>query len=147
VLFHLLTDNRWQRPVYFFKQGIDADLYHWLRPYLSDEGLVFRLVPDSTLPVNGAAIETNLRKFCFHGYNDASVTIDDVSRIVALQYYDMFLDVARDKAKRKEWNEAGESLAHMMELLPFDRLQPDDRVVGETKDLERLIETDLPLKR
>ncbi len=142
VLFDILKNDKWKRPIYFFKLGIDSGLYNWLKPYLSDEGLVFQFVPDTSMHINTTAIETNLKKFRIEGFNNNSITIDDVSKEWAEQYYDMFLIISKHKAEMRDWKGATQYLKHMKDLLPFDRLQPSEEVINETKEVEELIKTD-----
>jgi hypothetical protein len=139
VLFDILKNDKWKRPIYFFKLGVDSALYNWLRPYLSDEGLVFQFVPDTSIHINTTAIETNLERFRIEGFNDNSVTIDDVSKEWTEQYYDMFLNVSRHKAEMGDWKGATQYLRQMEDLLPFERLQPGAKVVNGTNEMEELM--------
>ncbi len=46
AVFDIIRTNSWKKPVYFMKSGFEKELVDWLRPYLKDEGLVYKLVPD-----------------------------------------------------------------------------------------------------
>ncbi len=139
VLFDILRNNNWERPIYFIKEGFDDGLYNLLKPYLSDEGMVFQFVPDTSRHINTTAIEANLKKFRIEGFNDNSITIDDDSREWAEQYYDIFLNVSTHKAEMRDWKEAMQYLKQMKDLLPFDRMQADEKVINETNEMEELI--------
>jgi hypothetical protein len=139
ALFDILKNNKWKRPIYFIKQGFDEVLFNWLRPYLRDEGLVLEFVPDSSLGVDVTTIERDLDKFSFSGYNDYSITLDDVSKQVGEQYYEMYLKVAGYKAEIEDWKGALSYIKQMKEVLPFDRLQPDKTVIERTDQLDRLV--------
>jgi hypothetical protein len=143
VLFDILKNNKWKRPIYFFKQDFDNVLYDWLKPYLRDEGLVFEFVPDSSLVVDVTKIERNLDRFNFSGYNDYSVPLDDVSKRVGEQYYEMYLEVAEYRAEIKDWKGVLRYIKQMKGFLPFDRLQPDKKVIERTEQLDEMIKTNL----
>ncbi len=143
VLFDILKNNKWKRPIYLVKQGFDDVLYNWLKPYLRDEGLVLEFVPDSSLGFDATKVESNLGKFNLSGYNDYSVTLDDVSKNVGQQYYEMYLKVAGYKAETGNWKGALSYIKQMKEFLPFDRLQPEKQVIERTEQLDELIKTNL----
>jgi hypothetical protein len=142
VLFDIFENNQWKVPIYFVKQGLESEIFKWLRPFLRDEGLVYKFVPDTVSYINISAIEKNLKIFRLNGYNNNSITLDDVSKRVAIQYYIMFLDVVKNKVEVGDWKEAAHYLKQMKELLPFDRLQPDEKIINEAKKIEGLIKTD-----
>jgi hypothetical protein len=139
VLFDIIKSNKWGRPLYFLKSGFDSALYNWLSPYLCDEGLVYKFVPDSSHRINLKVIEANLNKFNITGYNNNSITLDNISHHIGLQYYESFLNVAKNKAATGDPKTSAVLLKKMKELLPFDRLQPDENTINETKELEESI--------
>jgi hypothetical protein len=143
VLFDIIRNNQWKRPVYFVKQNLENEIYNWLKPYLRDEGLVYKFIPDSSNKVDVLTIEANLKKFKFPGYNDSSITLDDVSKKNGKQYYDMFLNVLKNKTESGDWKGAARYLKEMKEILPFNRLQPDPVVINESKETEELIKKNL----
>jgi hypothetical protein len=143
VLFNIFKNNKWERPIYFIKLGFESELYNWLKPYLRDEGLVFEFVPDSSLVFGEKKIEIHLDRFVFSGYNNYSIPIDDVARIVSGQYYEMYLEVAGYKTETKDWNGASSYMKQMKKFLPFDRLYPDQEVIERTEQFDELIKSNL----
>lgn len=140
VLYDILKTNKWEKPIYFFKGFDDNDVfYKWLKPYLCDEGLVYKFVPDTSLHINISAIETNLNKFIFQGYNNNSILLEDDTKAMSQLYYDMFINVIKYKISIRDLNGATKYLNQMKYLLPFDRLQADEKIIKETKELEKSI--------
>jgi len=137
VMFDIFKTNKFRKSIYFYKGFSDDDpFFKWIKPYLCDEGLLYKLVPDSTRHVNNAAIEANLNKFVIQGYNDNSIEPDVISKELAVGYYDMFLVVVQNKLNSNDKKGAAKYLKQMKELLPFERLQPDSSVIKTTKALE-----------
>jgi hypothetical protein len=139
VLFDIIKSNQWRRPLYFVKQYMDPALLGWLKPWLSDEGLVYRLVPDSTMQRNTQALIRNLDNLTITGFEDPSVFLDRESWSAAIQYYEMFLDAAEEKAQTKDFAGAGEILLKMKRVLPFSRLQPGEKILMRTTTLQGII--------
>jgi hypothetical protein len=143
VLFDIIRNNQWGRPLYFVKQYMDPALNNWLKPWLSDEGLVYRLIPDSTMKTNGPAILKNLATFRVNGYSDNAVTLDNESKETGKLYYDLFLTVVKEKIKEGNWSEAFDYLSRMKEILPFQRLTPDQEIQNENNALEEMINSEI----
>ena len=144
VFYDIIKTNKWERPIYFYKNFDDDDsFYKWLKPYLCDEGLVYKLVPDTSMHINISAIETNLNKFNFNGYNNNSIILESISKEISEQYYDMFLNVIKYKIAIKDFISAAKYLKQMNDLLPFDRLQPDKNIIKAAKELEGSIKINL----
>jgi hypothetical protein len=143
VLFDIIKNNRWKKPIYFFKNGLESELYKWLRPYLRDEGLVYKFVPDSLNKINYSAIFGNLGKFDLSGYNDNSISLDEMSLKTGHKYYDIFLMVLQYKAEKKDFTGAMMYLKKMDALLPFGRLKPDKDLIDRTNGLRELVTREL----
>jgi hypothetical protein len=135
VLFDVFKNNQWNRPVYFIKSGLSSELYNWLKPNLSDEGLVYKFVPDSTKRINIAVIEKNLKNFKITGYNDPDVYLDDNSSWAGNLYYEMFLNIIKSKIAKGEFVNATKYFEQMEKALPIDRLKPDKTVQNEIKNI------------
>src|SRR5207237_10817806 len=44
IIFDILASNNWQRPVYF-SSTLNQDDFMYFKPYLQNEGMVYRLLP------------------------------------------------------------------------------------------------------
>ena len=115
VLYSVIKNNAWKRPIYFIKQGLDDVLKNWLQLYLQDQGLVYKLVPDS------------------------SIFLDDVTSRAGQSYYAPFINVIQEKVDRNDQQKARKYFELMVLKLPLDRLNPDEKTSGEIKQLEREI--------
>jgi hypothetical protein len=138
VLFDIIKNNRWERPVYFFKNGIESDLFRWLKPYLRDQGLVYKLVPDTLNQTDLTTIMANLDKFDLTDYADSSIVLDEMSLSIGRRYYDIFLMAALYKAENKDFKGAQQYLKTMTDKLPFRRLKPDESIMIRTKEIGSL---------
>ncbi len=147
VLFDIFKNNKWTKPIYFTKWGLDPKLYSWLKPYLRDEGLVYKFVPDSSNEIDYSKIQSNLTKFKILGYNDSSIKLDDVSRNVGILYYDIFLNLSKWKIKTGDLKASADLLEQMKSVLPFDRLKPDEKILEETKAIGNFLKNPKPKNR
>ena len=136
ALFDIIRANRWRRPIYFIKLGLDAELNEWLRTYLVDEGLVFKLVPDSSTKTNIEAVEDHIRKYNLEGYDNNSVHLEDASLDIGNFYYGIFLDLINDKLRKHEINNAKKYYNEMIDKLPVERLRPDKEVLKEINEIK-----------
>jgi tetratricopeptide (TPR) repeat protein len=51
MMFDVLSNNNWKRPIYFTGGSFGDDDYLWMKDYLQLDGLVYKLVPLKT-PIN-----------------------------------------------------------------------------------------------
>ncbi len=137
VIYDIFKTNKFEKPIYFYKGFDEKDaFYTWIKPYLCDVGMLYKLVPDSSMHTDMAAIEKNLDSFTIQGFNDNSIVPDDVSKSMATGYYDMFLSVIANKINKNDMKGAAKYLKKMKDLLPFEIMKPDVGIIKMTKVLE-----------
>ena len=139
VLFDIIKNNKWKRPIYFIKQGFGSELKEWLKPFLIDEGLVYKLVPDSSLKTNTEVLENNLTKYNIDCFNNNSIYLDGVSVGVGNLYYGMFIKVINRKLELYKIDEAEKLYKQMIGKLPTERLNPDKEVQKEINGIKNEI--------
>ncbi len=138
ILFDIIKNNRWERPLYFIKSVIDPDLFKWISPYLRDEGLIYKFVPDTLNRVGYKAILENISRYDLKGYADSTILLDGISENIGRRYYDIFLKAARYCAEIKDMNGSSNYIREMKELLPFKRLAPGKEIIENTISLEKI---------
>jgi len=139
ILFDIIKNNRWERPLYFIKSAVDSELYNWIGPYLRDEGLVYKLVTDTLKKADHNAIIANIGKYDLKGYADSSVVLDEVSADIGRRYYDIFLKAALYKAENKDFEVAGRLLDEMKNKLPVHRLNPDKEILIRSVEIDSIM--------
>lgn len=139
VLFDIIKNNKWNRPIYFIKQGFDDELKKWLNPYLVDEGLVYKLSPDTLSKSDVNLIEKNVTAFNLDGYNNNSIYLDDVSRGVGNLYYESFLKLIDAKIQKNDIVAAKKYYCQMVYKLPISRLNPDKAILNEIEKIKSKI--------
>jgi hypothetical protein len=122
VLLDIVSTNAWRDPITF---AITAapNRPAWLGAHARLDGLFWRLVPVADLPPDTNRLRANLLdRYAYRGYNDPSIRIDDVSRIIALQYYAALRELLSAEFRRGAVDRCREARARMFSLLPPDRL-------------------------
>ena len=51
MMLDILANNDWKRPIYFTGGSFSDSEYIWMKDYLQLEGLVYKLVPIKTPPI------------------------------------------------------------------------------------------------
>src|SRR5690554_3390145 len=84
IMFDIVAQNNWQRPVYFSGGAFDDENYLWMKDYLQLEGMVFKLVPVKTpFARQGGTV--------------------DMGRIDTDKMYDMIMEKEYENGARKGW--------------------------------------------
>jgi hypothetical protein len=87
VLLDIVGRNAWRRPLTIAITAGDDGL-GWLRPYARLDGLFWRIVPVVDPPVNRDVLRANvIDRPAYRGYDDRSIRLDDVARIMGAQAY------------------------------------------------------------
>ncbi len=139
VVFHIIKTNQWKRPVYFIKHGLDKEYAEWLKPWLSDEGLVYRLIPDSTLKLNTNKMEENINAFRLDSFSDSSVFVDMVSQNTAELYYQIYLEVINNSIKKNDIKTAIQYYKKMLEVLPLENVHPHEQYLNSINQVKNLL--------
>jgi hypothetical protein len=129
VILDLIETNRWKRPVMIATTVSPASL-PWLRNHLSLEGLAYRFVPVSAPDPAIEALKSNLlEQYRYRGYAEHSVHIDETSERMAQNLYAAFVTLARAVRHNQGPERCVDIIGAMDAVLPFDRLQPSERIV------------------
>jgi hypothetical protein len=139
ALFDIITANRWERPVYFIKGGVETEIQNWLKPHLRDEGLLYSLVPDTAAGTDFEKLAANLGKYDLGGYNSAAVRIDNLSAERGNRYYEIFASASEFMLAQDRNAEAVKILTKMKEALPVERLHPDENILSLIDSLEKKV--------
>jgi hypothetical protein len=124
VLFQIISQNAWRRPIYFAVTVSDNNL-RWTAPYLRREGLAQRLMPIQSPPTDYDILQVNLmEKYSYRGYNDHSIKIDNLSRVLAHNYFSAFIELGSAQAETGDYSACERTRDFMIKMLPTDRLNP-----------------------
>ena len=124
VIYDLLANNRWQRPIYF-GTTVASDTYHGLERFFELEGLMYRVVPVQAKPNRGVgAVNTDemyvniMEKYRFRGLNHPRMYIDETKARTVASYRSMFARLAHALIDQGENIRAVEVLDRCLELMP-----------------------------
>jgi hypothetical protein len=125
VLLQILRRGQWHRPLCFSVTAQQPGL-PGLAPYARLDGIFWRIVPHAEPPANLAVLRENLLEtYRYRGYADPSTPLDEVSRMLGVNYYAPLVALARAEAARgrsgqcRQWRDA------VLRALPLSRLEPD----------------------
>ena len=122
VLLDIVRTNAWRDPL-CFAITIGSDGMGWLEPYSRLEGLFWRTVPVADLPADREILRANLLvHYEYRGYADRSVRIDDVSRLIGLQYFIALRTLLEAEKARGATDRCREATTRLFAALPPDRL-------------------------
>jgi len=95
IMFDIIANNNWDRPIYFTAGDISDEALLWLKDYLQLNGLVYKLVP-----VKAKVDRVNAN----HPYYIGSIDADKMYKTVNSWYWGNFgsPDIYHDQQTRKE---------------------------------------------
>jgi hypothetical protein len=124
LTLRIVTENRWQRPIYFSAGG-GVMVPVWAQDHLRPEGLASRLMPVSSPPLNTAILENNLLNvYSYRGYADKAVTIDITTPSITPLYFMAFLQLVMEEDALHDTLSVRKIRDDFLALMPPDRLQP-----------------------
>lgn len=95
----------------------------WLKPYARLEGLFWRIIPVDNLRADLDILRANLlERYEYRGYADPAIRIDDVSRMMGLQYFTAFSALLESEEARGATDRCREARTKLFAALPPDRL-------------------------
>ncbi|MGH9204071.1 MAG: hypothetical protein ACRD2A_22825, partial [Vicinamibacterales bacterium] len=122
VLLDIVSTNQWRVPLTFAITVGDGGM-GWLKPYGRLEGLYWRVVPVADVRVDPEVLRANLLgRYEYRGYADDSVRIDDVSRMIGLQYVSAFGTLLEAEEARGAMDRCREAKERLLAVLPPGRL-------------------------
>jgi len=122
VLLDIVLSNAWRDPLAFAITGTSEGMAY-LKPYGRLEGLHWRIVPVEGLGANRVTLRHNLlEQFEYRGYADPSITIDDTTRTMGLQYLNAFTTLLDADKAFGAMGLCREAAQKLFGVLPPDRL-------------------------
>ena len=127
VIFDMLVNNNWQRPMYF-GTTVASETYHGLDRFFDLEGMMYRVIP-AVAPknrygvgsVNIADMYTNLmEKYRFRELNNPKLYVDENKYRTLSSYRNMFARLANALIDNKENVKAVEVLDRCLHLMPVE---------------------------
>lgn len=125
MMLDILANNDWKRPLYFSGGSYDDAEYLWMKNYLQLDGMVYKLVPIRTEPLNGfelGRIDTDLMydivtKWEWGNSGDPNVYIDTQTRMQSLSFRGNLARLMEELIKENKMEKAKDiieiSLANM----------------------------------
>ncbi|NBC82578.1 MAG: DUF2723 domain-containing protein [Bacteroidetes bacterium] len=134
MVFDLLAQNDWKRPIYFVSIGHGATL--GLEDYLQFDGFAYRLVPIKTTPVdqmNKGRVKTDvLYKNLMEVYewgrmNEPDVYLDHFNRrtLNVIRFRSMYTRLAQNLVQENKIDSAVQVLDYCLELGPHEKFPYD----------------------
>ncbi len=122
VLLDIVRTNAWRRPLAFAITGGNSAMA-WLEPFGRLEGLHWRIVPVAHLGPDRERLRRNLLdRYEYRGYADASVTIEDTSRTIAVQYLTAFGALLDADIAHTDLDRCREAASKLLAVFPPQRL-------------------------
>jgi len=122
VVLDIVRTNAWRDPL-CFAITVGSGGMGWLEPYGRLEGLYRRVVPVADLRTDHEILRANLlERHEYRGYADPSIRIDDVSRMMGLQYFVGFRALLEADEARGATDRCREAATRFFAALPPDRL-------------------------
>jgi len=123
VLLDIVRTNAWRDPL-CFAVTVGREGMGWLEPYARLEGLFWRILPVTDLPVDRDILRANLlERHEYRGYANASTRVDDVSRAIGLQYVIAFGALLDAEEARGAMDRCRETATRLLAVLPPERLE------------------------
>jgi hypothetical protein len=138
AVLDILTNNNWERPIYFASLGQEGTL--GLEDYMQLEGFAYRLVPIKSKSIGryeAGRVESDLlyenlmNKFRWGGINDPDVYLDDfhVRTASIVRVRTRFIQLADELIRQGDTLRAVKVLDRCMELTPNDRIPFDYNII------------------
>ncbi|RUT78407.1 glycosyltransferase family 117 protein [Ancylomarina longa] len=132
ILFDMLKNNHWKRPVYF-SITVPPSGYYGLEDYFQLEGFAYRLIPirktkEDQQPgqVNTDRMYSNLmEKFKWGNMNASNVYLDETTSRIALSVRSNFLRLAESLLDEGKRVSAVKVLDKCLEIVPDDKIKLD----------------------
>lgn len=146
MLLDMISNDNWQRPICFTRAGI-ASLDLEVRPFLIQEGLVYRLSPinnpqyaSMNLINNDRTYDLMMNEFSFKGLDDPDVyhnTEDYKNRIIS-EHRRAFISLAQSLYSQGRIEDAKAVMARCLEVIPDESIFYDHQFVEAVAMLYRL---------
>jgi hypothetical protein len=138
VVLDILTNNHWERPIYFASLGHEGTL--GLEDFMQLEGFAYRLVPIKSQSIGryeAGRIESDLlyenlmNKFRWGGINDPKVYLDDfhVRTASIVRIRTRFIQLAEALISKDDTAKAVRVLDRCIELTPNEKIPYDHTII------------------
>ncbi len=123
VLYHIIRENAWRRPVYFTSPP------QWLQSKCQLEGLVSRLMPVDNAPLNIEKLKANLfEHYQYRSYSDSTIPIDLPATWFSQSLYWAFITVAQAEYVAGNLENCQQTKQKILTVLPLERINPPEQV-------------------
>jgi hypothetical protein len=123
VLLDIVRTNAWRDPITFAITAAPNGPA-WLMPFARLDGLHWRIVPVPNVQADREVLRGNLlERYAYRGYSDATVIVDDVSRIMGRQYFPALDELLKAESAHATLDRCRDALTRMFAALPPERLQ------------------------
>lgn len=130
IMLDILTNNSWERPIYFTGGSPEDDYFVWLDDYLQLEGMTYRLVPVKTTPdedapfdlgmVHSEKMYDTIMKWDWGNSKDKDVYIDPQSRRTGVYFKRNLARLSDSLIEKGETEKAVRIMDLAIENLPVD---------------------------
>lgn len=121
-LLRIVAENKWKRPICFLTTVV-MDNMVGLQPFARGDGMFHRIVPQENPPENRDLLESCLLRECeYRGYADSSVALDDVTRMMGLNYCAELLRLMVVQSSSGDTLACAATRESLLKWLPPDRL-------------------------
>ena len=130
VLYHIIKENAWRRPVYFTYPP------QWLQSKYQVEGLAYRLMPIDNAPINIDKLKENLlEKYRYRGYANGTIPIELPTKWIAQSLYQVFIMAAQTEYQAGRVESCQQIKEKILTALPLERINPPEQVREYIKTL------------
>ncbi|WPZ12112.1 glycosyltransferase family 117 protein [Roseivirga spongicola] len=151
MLFDLIAQNNWERPIYFNYTSVNA--LNWeAEPYLVQEGMAYRLLPVQKPQNMRDLVNTDLmydnlmNKMQFRGLDDPSANLNEDYRGFVQNHRSMITTLAEGLIIEGDSARAKEVLDFGMEKMPVEAVPYDVSTVGFVEGYFKIGEDETALK-
>ena len=136
TIFDILVTNNWQRPIYF-SSTLNQDDYMYFKPYLQNEGMVYRLLPaknpDATADAYVAKeimYQNLMQKFKWRNLQDSTIYYDEAYQAQWVpNTRQQFYTLAEAYFKAGDPEKARNVINHCLTVMPDESLPYDFQTV------------------
>lgn len=130
LMLDILANNDWEKPIYF-TGGANADEeYIWLKDYLQQDGLAYKLVPIKTPlgksslfdmgRIDSEKMYTNIQKWEWRNINDGKIYLDEQTKRNAISKRNALMRLSEVFAKQGDTIKALEVLDLSLTKMPIE---------------------------
>ncbi|MBD3333119.1 DUF2723 domain-containing protein [candidate division GN15 bacterium] len=142
LLLNLLKANEGVRPVYL-STTVDARQLIFSSRHWQLEGMTRKFVPLVEARPNLPALKKNLsERLIIRGFDNPDIPLEQPSRMLAYNLYGAFINLAGGLRTQSDFEGSAEVAQRALNLLPVERIRPDERMYMALEQLASSIQRD-----